>query len=49
LATTYGSTELPATPLISANTNQVWNSFYATDVASAESSVTLDLGKSYYL
>jgi hypothetical protein len=49
LATTTGSTELPATPFIYSDGFQYWDDFYINYHPTAEASVMLDQGKSYYL
>lgn len=50
ISTTYGSTDLPATPLIYSNNHQKsWNNFYYDDSQFGEASVTLTAGMSYYI
>jgi hypothetical protein len=50
ISSTYGSTDLPATPLIYSNTHQpYWNNYYIDDAPNGEASVTLSAGKSYYI
>jgi hypothetical protein len=51
IAPTYGSVDVPASPLIFSNTFQQpsWSNFYIDDVSTAEASVTLIAGKSYYI
>jgi len=51
-ATVEGSTELPSTPIIQTSLNHwTWNSFYLQNEFSttAEKTLTLNAGKSYYL
>lgn len=47
-ATVTGSTELPATPLISATSAQYWDDFYLNYRDTATKNVTLSAGMSYY-
>lgn len=50
ISSTYGSTDLPAAPLIYSNNHQLnWNNFYYDDSQYGEASVTLIAGKSYYI
>jgi hypothetical protein len=48
-ATTHGSTEPAAAPLIYSNTAQDFDNFYITYVPTAEANVTLAAGLSYYI
>ncbi len=50
ISPTHGSTDLPASPLIYSNKNQVsWSNFYYDDSATAEGSISLTAGMSYYI
>lgn len=49
LANATGSVELPATPLISSDSYQLWNDFYAIHRPTASATVALQEGMSYYL
>jgi hypothetical protein len=49
-STSYGTTNQPAaSPLIYSNTDQNMFNFYSPYVASAENTVSLEAGKSYYI
>jgi hypothetical protein len=48
LATVTGSTELPASPLLSSTGAQYWNDFYINNRPTATATVTLQQGMSYY-
>ena len=49
LSSTYGSAEPAATPLIYSNTVQNFDNFYISDVPTAQGSVALTAGQSYYI
>ena len=49
LATTYGSNELPATPLLETSNYQYWFYPFLTNPSGSEATVDLEAGKSYYM
>lgn len=50
ISPTFGSTDVPASPLIYSNNHQQsWGNFYFDDSPHGEGSITLEAGKSYYI
>jgi hypothetical protein len=50
MAPTFGSVDVPSSPLIYSNNYQSsWTNFYLNDEATAEASISLTAGNSYYI